>query len=50
MKIEYIELTQEEFQSKMDSYQAKLEEYFAEGDKLKMEILEQLKKVTYEQS
>ncbi len=50
VKIEYIELTQEEFQSKMDSYQAKLEEYFAEGDKLKMEILEQLKKVTYEQS
>lgn len=48
VKIEYIELTQEEFQSKMDSYQAKLEEYFAEGDKLKMEILEQLKKVTYE--
>ena len=50
VKIEYIELTQEEFQSKMNSYQAKLEEYFAEGDKLKMEILEQLKKVTYEQS
>ena len=48
VKIEYIELTQEEFQLKMDSYKSKLEEYFAEGDKLKMEILEQLKKVRYE--
>ena len=48
VKIEYIELTQEEFQSKMNSYQTKLEEYFAEGDKLKMEILENIKKLKYE--
>lgn len=32
----------------MDEYQAKLKEYFAEGDKLKTEIMEQLKKVKYE--
>ena len=48
VQIDYVELTQEEFQAKMDEYQAKLKEYFAEGDKLKVEIMEQLKKVKYE--
>ena len=48
VKIDYVELTQEEFQAKMDEYQTKLKEYFAEGDKLKIEIMEQLKKVKYE--
>ena len=48
VKIDYVELTQEEFQAKMDEYQAKLKEYFAEGDKLKAEIMKQLKKVKYE--
>lgn len=48
VKIQYVELTQEEFQEKMNEYQAKLQEYFAEGDKLKSEIMEQLKKVKYD--
>lgn len=48
VKIEYIELTQEEFNKKMDLYQIKLQEYFTEGNKLQKEILEQLKKVHYE--
>lgn len=48
VKIDYVALTQEEFQAKMDEYQTKLTEYFAEGDKLKTEIMEQLKKVKYE--
>lgn len=48
VKIQYVELTQEEFQEKMNEYQVKLQEYFAEGDKLKSEIIEQLKKVKYE--
>lgn len=48
VKIDYVELTQEEFQAKMDEYQAKLKEYFAEGNKLQTEIMEQLKKVKYE--
>ena len=48
VKIDCVELTQEEFQTKMDDYQAKLKEYFAEGDKLKAEIMKQLKKVKYE--
>ena len=48
MKIEYVELTQEEFKAKMDEYTEKLTELFAEGEILQKEILEQLKKVKYE--
>ncbi|CDF12952.1 type I restriction-modification system methyltransferase subunit [Eubacterium sp. CAG:581] len=48
VKIEYVELTQEEFNAKMKAYTEKLQEYFDEGDKLKTEIMEQLKKVKYE--
>ena len=32
----------------MSAYTEKLQGYFAEGDKLKAEIMEQLKKVKYE--
>ena len=48
VKIEYVELTQEEFTEKMNMYQTKLQEYFDEGAKLQNEIMEQLKKVKYE--
>lgn len=48
VKIEYVELTQEEFQAKMNDYTDKLTELFAEGNALQAEILEQLKKVKYE--
>lgn len=48
VKIEYVELTQEEFNSKMAEYTDNLKELFAEGDKLQQEILEQLKKVKYD--
>lgn len=48
VKIEYVELSQEEFNARMSAYADKLQEYFAEGDKLKTEIMEQLKKVKYE--
>ena len=49
VKIEYVELTQEEFQAKMNDYTEKLTELFAEGNALQNEILEQLGKVKYEQ-
>lgn len=49
VKIEYVELTPEEFEKKMAEYQAQLQEYFDEGAKLQKEIMEQLKKVKYEQ-
>ena len=48
VKIEYVELSQDEFNARMSAYAEKLQEYFAEGDKLKTEIMEQLKKVKYE--
>lgn len=48
VKIEYVELTQDEFNERMTTYATKLQEYFAEGNKLQTEIMEQLKKVKYE--
>lgn len=48
VKIEYVELSQEEFIEKMQGYQTKLQEYFDEGSKHQEEIMEQLKKVKYE--
>ena len=48
VKIEYVELSQEEFNARMLAYADKLQEYFTEGDKLKTEIMEQLKKVKFE--
>ena len=48
VKIEYVELTQDEFNTKMADYTSKLQEYFSEGEKLQKEIMEQLKKVKYE--
>ncbi len=48
VKIEYVELTPEEFKTKMDEYQAELDSYFKESEKLQNEIMEQLKKVKYE--
>ena len=48
VKIEYVELTEEEFAEKMNSYTSELENLFNEGNKLQKEIMEQLKKVRYE--
>lgn len=42
IKIDYVEITQEEFEAKMDKYQSELQKYFEEGDKLQKEIMEQL--------
>lgn len=48
VKIEYVELSQNEFVERMQAYQTKLQEYFDEGSKLQKEIMEQLKKMKYE--
>ncbi|VEU66782.1 N5-glutamine S-adenosyl-L-methionine-dependent methyltransferase (plasmid) [Mesomycoplasma conjunctivae] len=42
IKIDYVEITQEEFEAKMNKYQSELQKYFEEGDKLQKEIMEQL--------
>lgn len=49
VKIEYVELTQEEFNEKMGTYQNQLQEYFSESNKLQKEILNQLGKIKFEQ-
>ena len=48
VKIEYVELTQEEFQSQMKQFTTELEKLFEEGKQLQSEISKQLKKVTYD--
>ena len=48
VKIDYVELTQEEFEAKMAEYTANLQTFFDEGNALQKEIMEQLKKVKYE--
>lgn len=50
VKIEYVEMTQEEFNKKMTELTDSLQEYFNEGNALQKEILNQLKKVKYEQT
>jgi len=46
IKIEYSEITPEEFQQKIAGYNNKLSEYFEQGKKLEKEILENLKQLT----
>lgn len=48
VKIDYVELTQDEFNAKMAEYTANLQAFFSEGNALQAEIMEQLKKVKYE--
>lgn len=48
VKIDYVELTQDEFEEKMSEYTDALQKFFSEGAELQTEILEQLKKVKYE--
>lgn len=48
VKIEYVELTQEEFNNQMKKFQCTLQSLFLEDNKLQTDILEQLKKVKYE--
>ena len=48
VKIDDIELTQDEFNAKMAEYTANLKALFSEGNALQTEIMEQLKKVKYE--
>ena len=48
VKIDYVELTQDEFNAKMAEYTENLQKFFAEGNALQVEIMEQLNKVKYE--
>lgn len=48
VKIEYVDLTPEEFQQKMAGYEAELKQYFDEGHKLEEEIWKGLGELKYE--
>lgn len=48
VKIEYVELTQDEFAAKMNDYQTTLKQLFAESAEVKQGILDQLDLVDYE--
>ena len=48
VKIEYIELTPEEFAQKMANYQANLNELFSKGKELENSIKEQMEELRYE--
>lgn len=48
VKIEYVELTQEEFKEKMASYMNSLNTFFSDGAKLENEIMKQLEGLKYE--
>lgn len=48
VKIEYVELTQEEFEAKMSAFKTELQSFFDEGNALQTEIMKQLGKVKYE--
>ena len=48
VKIDYVDLTDDEFKAKMNQYQNNLKNLFDEGNKLQKEILDSLEKLKYE--
>lgn len=48
VEIEYVDITEEEFNKKMETYQNNLQTFFAESRKLEDEILESLGKIQFE--
>lgn len=48
VKIEYVELTQDEFNSKMQEFKNNLDKYFSEGKALEDEIKQRLEELKYE--
>ena len=48
VKIEYVDLSPEEFQAKMCGFQSDLRKFFDEGHQLEHDILSQLETLTYE--
>lgn len=49
VKIEYVEITAKEFDEKMTAFQNNLKEMFAESSKLEKQIIENLKKLRFDQ-
>ena len=47
MKIEYVEITAEEFAQKMQNFESNLNQLFTEGNELDKKILENLKTLKF---
>ena len=50
VKIEYVDLSPEEFQTKMQGFQSDLRKFFDEGHQLEHDILHQLENLSYEEN
>ena len=50
VRIEYVDLSPEEFQQKMQAFQSDLKNFFDEGHQLERDILQQLETLTYEEN
>ena len=50
VKIEYVDLSPEEFQTKMQGFQSDLRRFFDEGHQLERDILSQLENLSYEEN
>ena len=50
VKIEYVDLSPEEFQQKMNGFRSDLQKFFDEGQQLECDILHQLENLTYEEN
>ena len=50
VKIEYVDLSPEEFQQKMRGFRSDLQKFFDEGHQLERDILHQLENLTYEKN
>ena len=48
VKIDYVDLTPDEFDAKLAEHMANLQDMFAQGEKLQASIMEQLKGLRYE--
>lgn len=48
VKIEYVDITQEEFETKLNGHKEKLKDLFGQGKQLEFEIENQLSKISYE--
>lgn len=48
IKIEYVDITEDEFEGKVKGYESSLKEYFAQSEELQNEIIDSLGKLKYE--
>ena len=50
IKIDYVDITEEEFRRRMDDYETTLAEQFEESHRLEQEILKQLRSIKFNEN